>query len=85
MQFFLKVSPKGQVVLPKKLRDSLQVKDMIEIDLHDREGVLRKPEGMARTVAGCFSSYATKAGVTVEEALEKAREVTAREVATKAR
>jgi len=85
MQFFLKVSPKGQVILPKKLRDSLQVNDLLEIDLNDRVGVLRKPESVARDLAGCFSTHAKKTGLSTEEALKKAREVTAHEIAAKNR
>lgn len=83
MQFFLKVSPKGQVILPKKLRDALQVKDVVEIDMQDSEGILKKPEGVARSVAGCFRLHAAKAGIAVEDALEQARELTAHEIAAK--
>lgn len=85
MQFFLKVTPKGQVVLPKKLRESLQVSTMIEIDLKEREGVLRKPESTAREVAGCFSEHAKTSGISLVQARKKAREVTAHEIAAKTR
>jgi bifunctional DNA-binding transcriptional regulator/antitoxin component of YhaV-PrlF toxin-antitoxin module len=42
MKCYIKVSPKGQVVLPKILRDAL------EIDLHEDNGILKKQEGTAR-------------------------------------
>lgn len=85
MQYFLKVSPKGQVILPKKLREALEIKNLLEIDVQDDEGVLKKPEGIARTVAGCFRKHATAAGIPVEKALEKAREMVAHEIAAKDR
>jgi len=85
MQFYLKVSPKGQVILPKKLREALEIKDLLEIDLQDDEGILKKPEGIARTVAGCFRKQAEKAGVPVEQALDKAREMVIHEIAAKNR
>ena len=83
MQYYLKVSPKGQVVLPKKLREALEIKDMLEIDLQDDEGILRKPEGTAGTVAGCFKQQAADAQVSIEQALDKAREMVAHEIAAK--
>lgn len=85
MQFYLKVSPKGQVVLPKKLREALEIKDLLEIDVQDDEGILKKPEGTARTVAGCFRRHAAETQISIEQALEKAREMVAHEIAAKNR
>ncbi len=43
MEYVLKVSPKGQVILPKKLRESLQVKELVAIEVKDHTGIVKKP------------------------------------------
>ena len=85
MQFYLKVSQKGQVILPKRLRETLQVIDVLEVDLQDKIGVIKKPENMTRNLAGCFRKQAVNVGISVDQALDKAREVTAHEIAKKNR
>ncbi len=83
MEYILKVSPKGQVTLPKRLRESLEVKDLIEVEIKDRKAIVRKPESVTDDLAGCFKKYAVKKKFTAEEALEKAVEATAHEIAEK--
>ena len=43
MEYVLKVSPKGQVIFPKKLRESLQVKELVAIEIKDHTGIVKKP------------------------------------------
>ncbi len=83
MQYLLKVSPKGQVTLPKKLREGLGVKDMIEVRVKDYEGILKKPEKMTEELAGCFKKYTVKKKMSVEKAVEKAVRLTVREISQK--
>jgi len=83
MEYILKVSPKGQVTLPKKLRETLKVKNLIEIKLDKHKGIVRKPESVTENLAGCFRQYAVKKNIPVEKAIEKARDITAHEVAKK--
>ena len=83
MQYILKVSPKGQVTLPKKLREGLGVDDIIEIKVKDYEGILKKPEKVTEELAGCFRKYAGKKKLTLEKAIEKATRLTAHEIAKK--
>jgi AbrB family looped-hinge helix DNA binding protein len=83
MQYILKVSPKGQVTLPKKLREGLGVNDIIEIRVKDYEGILKKPEKATEELAGCFKKYAVKKKIPIEKAIEKAIRMTAREIAKK--
>lgn len=83
MRYILKVSPKGQVTLPKKLREGLGVKDIIEIKVKDYEGILKKPEKATDELAGCFKKYAVKKRMPLEKAIEKATRMTAREIAQK--
>lgn len=83
MGYILKVSPKGQVTLPKKLRESLEVKDRIEIELKNRMGIVKKPESITEDIAGCFKKYTLKKKVTLEKAIEKTTGMVAHEIATK--
>jgi AbrB family looped-hinge helix DNA binding protein len=83
MRYLLKVSPKGQVTLPKKLREGLGVKDMIEVKVKDYEGILKKPQKVTEELAGCFKKYAVKKKKPLEKAVEKAIRLTAREIAQK--
>jgi len=83
MQFILKVSPKGQVVLPKKLRESLKVKELVSIEVQDDTGVVKKAELSSEKLAGCFKKYAAKKKISVQKAREKAIEIVARETARK--
>ena len=84
MVYVLKVSPKGQIILPKKLREKLKVKNLIEVDVRESEGIIKKPEASARDMAGCFKKYAAgNKNVAVENAIKKARDIVAHEIAKK--
>jgi AbrB family looped-hinge helix DNA binding protein len=83
MQYILKVSPKGQVTLPKKLREGLGVDDIIEIRVKDYEGILKKPEKATEELAGCFKKYAGKKKLSLGKAVEKAIRMTTCEIAQK--
>lgn len=83
MEYILKVSPKGQVTFPKKLREALEVKDRIEVEIKDRKAIIRKPESITDDLAGCFKKYTLKKKFTADEDVEKAVEVTAHEIAEK--
>jgi AbrB family looped-hinge helix DNA binding protein len=83
MEYILKVSPKGQVTLPKKLREGLGVKDLIEIKLKDYEGIIRKPEKSTEELAGCFKRFALKKKISVNRAVEKTIRLVAHEIAEK--
>ena len=83
MEYILKVSPKGQVTFPKKLREAIEVNDLIEVEIKDRKAIVRKPESVTDDLAGCFRKYTLKKEFTAEEALEKAVEATAHEIAEK--
>ncbi|GAB62987.1 MAG: AbrB/MazE/SpoVT family DNA-binding domain-containing protein [Candidatus Jettenia sp.] len=81
MEHILKVSPKGQITLPKKLRDALEIEDVIEIELKDRKGIVKKPT--TEDIAGCFKKYASKKKITIVKAIKKATDMVAHEIATK--
>lgn len=83
MEYVLKVSPKGQVVLPKKLRDSLKVKELVSIEIKDDTGLVRKADLSSERLAGCFKGYAAKKKVSTKKAIEKATEIVAHETAGK--
>lgn len=83
MGYILKVSPKGQVTLPKKLREAIEVKDLIEVEVKDRKAIVRKPESVTDDLAGCFKKYSRKKKISVEEVLEKAVEIVAHEISKK--
>ncbi len=50
------VGPKGQVVIPKRMRESLGLKPGVEVvlELRDQEIVIRKPQ-----VSGSYADYFT--------------------------
>jgi AbrB family looped-hinge helix DNA binding protein len=81
MEFVLRVSPKGQVVLPKKLRDSLEVKDLVSIEIKDDTAIVRKADLSSERLAGCFKGYAAKKKVTTKKAIERATKIVAHETA----
>ncbi len=83
MQYILKVSPKGQVILPKKLRVSLKVGDLLSVEVNDSEGIIKKAEMSSEKLAGCFKKYASKKKIPVEKAVEKAIKMVADETARK--
>jgi AbrB family looped-hinge helix DNA binding protein len=84
MMFVLKVSPKGQITLPKKLREKLKVKNLIEVDVRESEGIIKKPAASVRDMAGCFKKYATDTkNMNIEKAIKKARDIVAHEIAKK--
>lgn len=83
MGYILKVSPKGQVTFPKKLREALEVKDRIEVEIKDGKAIVRKPESVTDDLAGCFKKYTLKKKFTANEDVEKAIEITAHEIAEK--
>lgn len=60
MEYILKVSPKGQVTFPKKMREALEVKDLIEVEIKDRKAIVRKPKSITDDLAGCFKKYTQK-------------------------
>lgn len=83
MEYVLRVSPKGQVVLPKKLRDSLKVKELVSIEIKDDTAIVRKADLSSERLAGCFKGYATKKKVPARKAIKKATEIVAHEIAGK--
>ncbi|BBO16239.1 AbrB/MazE/SpoVT family DNA-binding domain-containing protein [Candidatus Brocadia pituitae] len=83
MEYILKVSPKGQVTFPKKLREALDVKDLIEVEIKDRKAIVRKPESITDDLAGCFKKYTLKKKFTANEDVEKAVDIVAHEIAEK--
>lgn len=83
MEYILKVSPKGQVVLPKKLRESLKVKEMVSIEIKDDAGIVRRPDLSSERLAGCFKAYAAKKKISTKKAIEKVTEIVAHETARK--
>ncbi len=83
MEYVLKVSPKGQVVLPKKLRESLKVKELVSIEIKDDTGIVKKTELSSEQLAGCFKGYAAKKKISTKKAIEKATEIVAHETARK--
>jgi len=85
MEYILKVSPKGQVILPKKLREILQVKELVAIEVRDHSGLVRKPVLSSDKLAGCFKAYASRKKIPSREAVEKATALVAHEAARKNR
>lgn len=81
MGYILKVTPKGQITLPKKLRDALKIEDMVEIELKNCKGIVKKPA--TEDIAGCFKKFASKKKITPEKAIKKATDMVAHEIATK--
>jgi len=83
MEYILKVTPKGQVILPKKLREKLRVEDLISIEVEDAEGILRKPELSSEKLAGSLKRYALGKKIPLHKAVEKATRMVAHEIAKK--
>ena len=84
MVYVLKVSPKGQIILPKKLREKLKLKNLIEVDVRESEGIIKKPEASVRDMAGCFKKYAAgNKKIDVVKVVKKARDIIAHEIAKK--
>jgi hypothetical protein len=63
--------------------DEGEVKNRIEVEIKDREAIVRKPESVTDDLADCFEKYALKKKFTADEALEKAVEIVAHEIAEK--
>jgi len=83
MEYILKVSPKGQVVLPKKLRDSLKLTELVSIEIKDDTAIVKKADLSSEKLAGCFKKYAARKKIPLQKAREKAIEIVARETARK--
>jgi bifunctional DNA-binding transcriptional regulator/antitoxin component of YhaV-PrlF toxin-antitoxin module len=83
MEYILKVNPKGQVTLPKKLRERLAIQNLLSIDLQAGQGVLRKAQRQSDLLAGKFSSYYRMKKIPLDKAREMARELTADEISRK--
>ncbi len=85
MEYILKVTPKGQVTLPKKLRERLMIEDLVEIEVRDHEGTVKKPEKHTEQLAGCFRKFAVKKRFPLNKAIEEAVDRVAHEAAAKHR
>jgi AbrB family looped-hinge helix DNA binding protein len=83
MEYVMKVSPKGQVTLPKKLRDRLAIQNLLSIDLQDGQGILKKTERHSDVLAGCFHPYYRRNKIPLKEARKEALQLTAHEMAKK--
>jgi len=83
MEYVLKVSPKGQVILPKKLREYLKIRELMVVEVTDSEGVMKGQEIVTDTLAGCFKKYAAKKKIPADGSVEKAIRMVAHEVARK--
>lgn len=83
MEYILKVSPKGQVTLPKRLRTRLAIKDLLEIEVKADEGILKRSEPGADQMAGCFNKYFLNKKTGLKKALEQASETVSHEIASK--
>ena len=81
MEYILKVTPKGQVTLPKKLRESLMIQDFLEIEVQDHEGTVKKPEKRTEQLAGCFRKFTSKKRVPLKKAIDEAVDRVAHEIA----
>ena len=71
-----RVSPKGQVTIPKPVRDLLGIEpgSAVEFDVTpDGDVVLRKRPDSARALRGMFQDYARDPAPTIEEMREAAR------------
>ena len=83
MEYILKVSPKGQVTLPKKLRERLMIKGFVEVEISNHEGILKMPKNITEKIAGCFKEYTSKKKISIEKDIDKAIGAIANEVARK--
>ena len=80
MEFVLKVTPKGQVTLPKKLRNQLAIQNLLSINLEEGRGILKKMERASEVLAGSFHPYYRRNKIPVKKAREEALQLTAREI-----
>jgi bifunctional DNA-binding transcriptional regulator/antitoxin component of YhaV-PrlF toxin-antitoxin module len=51
------VTSKGQVTLPKKLRNQLAIQNLLSINLEEGQGILKKTERASDVLAGSFHPY----------------------------
>lgn len=72
----VKVLPKGQITLPKKIRESLDIKegDTLTIEKTDSEVILKK----GKTIHD-YVGFLPKPDVSIEDVIEKATEEAIRE------
>ena len=83
MEYILKVSPKGQVTLPKRLRSQLSIQDLLEVEVREDQGILRRSEPVTDQMAGCFRKYFSKKKISSVKAVRKAAQLVAHEIAAK--
>jgi AbrB family looped-hinge helix DNA binding protein len=83
MEYILKVSPKGQVTLPKRLRTRLAIQDLLEIEVKEDQGILKRSEPATDRMAGCFNKYFLVKKTGLKEALKQASEIVSHEIASK--
>jgi AbrB family looped-hinge helix DNA binding protein len=83
MEYVLKVTPKGQVTLPKKLRNQLAIQNLVSINVEEGQGVLKKTERFSDLLAGSFHPYYRRNKVPLKKAREEALHLTAREISKK--
>lgn len=72
----VKVLPKGQITLPKKIRESLDIKegDILTIEKTDSEVILKK----GKTIHD-YIGFLPKPDVSIEDVIEKATEEAVKE------
>lgn len=83
MAKIVKISSKGQITIPKEIRETLGVKEgaSVVFDIRDKEVVLRGiPTGHARKLKGVFRNY-VKEETTTEYVKERVKEEVARAAA----
>jgi AbrB family looped-hinge helix DNA binding protein len=85
MEYILKVNPKGQVTLPKKLRERLDIQNLLSVDLQEGRGVLKKASKKSDDLAGSFSPYYRMKKIPLDKARTMALELTADEISRKNR
>jgi bifunctional DNA-binding transcriptional regulator/antitoxin component of YhaV-PrlF toxin-antitoxin module len=83
MDVILKVSPKGQVILPKKIRERLKVTNLISIEVDDHEAKVKRPVLSSERLAGCFKKYTAGKKISIEKAIDRAARIVAYEIAGK--
>ena len=83
MEYVLKVTPKGQVTLPKKLRNELTIQNLLSIHLEEGQGILKKTERVSDVLAGRFHPYYRRKKIPLKKAREEALQMTADEMAKK--
>lgn len=75
MQTIAKITRKGQVTIPRKIREKLN-SEVIEFDIMENNNIVVRP---VKSVAGSLSSYAKKRSGSFGEIREKAWEKVVRE------